>query len=397
MMATPDPSATPRRLLIEDWMPARAVGIESLRERASPIALPPIYFVHVWWARRPLAVSRAAILLSLLPADADRTLVERLLGFMIPAKDLLAVRERMDQGQQVEGGYGQTRCFSNPIPADDATAMHRILERDWGEVPSVLDPMGGGGSIPLEAARLGLRSFGSDYNPVATTVMRATVDHPIRFGKRLAERAKHWADKWEQRVKARLGPFMARETSGVATAYLYARTVPCPETGHPTPLVPDWSLLRPATVAVPVITDHDKGQWRAEIRQVGNLPGEIDRAPEPTYVRGGGRSLFGTRPSFSSDYVQAQAQAGRMGQVLYAVAVKDPKLRFRPPNDDDRDALTRAEAELARLKPGWDRDGILPVASLPYGDKTKEPLRAGATRWTDLFAPRQLLAMGILV
>ncbi|NBY46338.1 MAG: DUF1156 domain-containing protein, partial [Proteobacteria bacterium] len=90
-MATPDPSATPRRLLIEDWMPARAVGIESLRERISPQAMPPYNYIHVWWARRPLAVSRAAVLLSLLPADADRTLVERLLGFMIPAKDLLAV------------------------------------------------------------------------------------------------------------------------------------------------------------------------------------------------------------------------------------------------------------------------------------------------------------------
>ncbi|NBT25739.1 MAG: DUF1156 domain-containing protein, partial [Actinobacteria bacterium] len=66
-MATPDPSATPRRLLIEDWMPARAVGIESLRERQFMAPFPPNVQLHVWWARRPLAVSRAAVLLSLLP------------------------------------------------------------------------------------------------------------------------------------------------------------------------------------------------------------------------------------------------------------------------------------------------------------------------------------------
>ena len=397
MMATPDPSATPRRLLIEDWMPARAVGIESLRERISPQAMPPYNFIHVWWARRPLAISRAAILLSLLPADADRAMVEQVLGFLIPAPEVVKRREAMDAGVQVDGGYGQTRLFGNPLPEAAAAEMHRILVDAWGETPSVLDPMAGGGSIPLEAARLGLRSYGSDYNPVAATVMRATVDHPIRFGKRLAERAKHWAGEWERRVEARLGPFMPREASGVATAYLFARTVPCPETGHPTPLVPDWSLLRPATVAVPVITDHEKGQWRAEIRQVGNLPGEIDRAPEPTYVRGGGRSLFGTRPSFSSDYAQAQAQAGRMGHVLYAVAVKNPRLGFRPPNEEDLDALARAEAELARLRPAWERDRILPVAPIPAGDKTREAHRAGSKFWTDLFAPRQLLAMGILV
>ena len=396
MMATPDPSATPRRLLIEDWMPARAVGIESLRERQFMSPFPPNVQLHVWWARRPLAISRAAILLSLLPADADRAMVERVLGFKVPLPDFLARRDLMDQGVP-NVGYGQTRLFGNPIPEADAAEMHRILAEEWGEVPSVLDPMAGGGSIPLEAARLGLRSFASDYNPVAATVMRATVDHPIRFGTHLATRARHWADVFYKRSVERVDAFYGNARADRNYGWLFARTVPCPETGHPTPLVPDWSLLRPATVAVPVDIDSATGRWRVEIRQVGNLPGEIDRAPEPTYIRGGGRSLFGTRPSFSSDYVQAQAQAGRMGHVLYAVAFKDPSLRFRPPNEEDLDALARAEAELARLRPGWERDGFLPVAELHMVASDLRPRHYGGTRWTDLFAPRQLLAMGILV
>jgi adenine-specific DNA methylase len=59
--------------LIEDWLPIADLGEESVRERRSMSALPPIYYLHVWWARRPLVASRAAILASLLPADADRS------------------------------------------------------------------------------------------------------------------------------------------------------------------------------------------------------------------------------------------------------------------------------------------------------------------------------------
>ena len=399
MSAQPDAIQGHRRLLIEDWMPARAVGIESLRERASPIALPPNYFLHVWWARRPLAVSRAAILLSLLPANADRKLAERVLGFaggsdrVVDAARILEAANA--NGHRIDSPNGP-RAFSAPVTASDFGTVAAELKREWGEEPSVLDPMAGGGSIPFEAARLGLRSFGSDYNPVAATVMRATVDHPVRFGPRLAVRAKHWAGIWEQRVASRLGPFLPREASGLATAYIFARTVPCPETGHPTPLVPDWSLLKPATVAVPVDIDSATGYWRTEIRQVGNLPGEIATAPAPTYLRGGGKSLFGARPVFSAEYVKGHAMAGRLGSTLYAVAIKDPRLRFRAPTDADLAALASAEAELARLRPVWDRDGILPTAAYPESipDRYRQ---FGVKRWTDLFAPRQLLAMGILV
>ena len=400
MSALPDAIQGRRRLLIEDWMPARAVGIECLREENFfGGRFPPLKVMHVWWARRPLAVSRAAVLLSLLPTDADRALVERILGLhggseaVVRAADALA--HARQTGVSIPNPSGP-RAFEAPVAPGDIAASLSLLSATWGEVPTVLDPMAGGGSIPLEATRLGLRSFGSDYNPVAATVMRATTDHPFRFGPKLAVRAKHWGAIWEQRIASRLRQFYSGD-GNVANTLLFARTVPCPETGHPTPLVPVWSLLKPATVAVPVDIDSATGYWRTEIRQVGTLPGEIATAPERTYTRGGGRSLFGNRPVFDSGYVQGHAQSGRMGQVLYAVAVKDPRLRFRPPTDADLAALASAETELARLKPGWERDGILPVASIPDGDKTKEPLRAGANRWTDLFAPRQLLAMGILV
>lgn len=68
------------RRLIEDWLPIAALGEESVRERRSMTALPPTYYLHVWWARRPLVASRAAILASLLPADADPDKFLHMLG-----------------------------------------------------------------------------------------------------------------------------------------------------------------------------------------------------------------------------------------------------------------------------------------------------------------------------
>src|SRR2546421_6339077 len=70
----------PAPRLIEKWLPSAEIGEESVRERRSMTALPPTYYLHVWWARRPLVASRAAILASLLPADADRQKFKHLLG-----------------------------------------------------------------------------------------------------------------------------------------------------------------------------------------------------------------------------------------------------------------------------------------------------------------------------
>jgi len=148
----------------------------------------------------------------------------------------------------------------------------------------------------------------------------------------------------------------------------FARTVPCPDTGHPTPLVPDWSLSRPAggahIVAEAVITDGDKGKWTISVRKVGKEAGDIPRPPMPTYGRGKGISLF-TSTVIPADYIKAMAQSGRMGSALYAVAVKAVKLDFRPPEEAYLRALEAAERELARLRPQWERDGIIPTEEYP--------------------------------
>src|SRR5205085_9869507 len=112
------------RMLIEEWLPAAAIGVECMRERGSASALAPHTYLHVWWARRPLTAARAAVLGSLLPADFARDVFERLLGFGRPSKELVAVRQLMDRGYQVPGGFNADRAFKGALRADDCTRAH---------------------------------------------------------------------------------------------------------------------------------------------------------------------------------------------------------------------------------------------------------------------------------
>src|SRR4029077_3946794 len=135
--------------LIERWLPIAALSEESVRERRSMTALPPIYYLHVWWARRPLVASRAAVLASVLPADADRTKFLRALGIH---GDPVRARRLMDsakrRGVRVEDPYGYPRAFVYSPDTHNRRWIEHLLH---GIVPAVLDPTAGGGSIPFEA------------------------------------------------------------------------------------------------------------------------------------------------------------------------------------------------------------------------------------------------------
>lgn len=399
--------------MIEEWLPAAAIGVECMRERSSASALAPTTFMHVWFARRPLCASRAAVLGSLVPADFPRDLFERLIGFGRSGEELVAVRELMDTGVKIPGGFGCDRAFKNKLRDEDLEAMNKVVEEFWGEAPKVIDTMAGGGSIPLESARLGFETYANELNPVACTILEATVEYPFRFGTELAVRAKHWGKVLEERIAERLKPYYPKPDAATVHAYIYARTVPDPNVdGNPaTPLVPDWHLMNAdgkEIVANPIVDLANKS-WRIEVRNVGNLPGDLRKAPPASYKGGTGYSLFTATLSskgevtaqgrpIDGDWIKSAAQTGRMGSTLYAVAYKTSRgLEFRPPTQSDLDALAAAEEELNRVRPDWERRDILPSEEIPLGDKTKEVHNKGIYRWIDLFTPRQLLAMGVLV
>lgn len=155
-------AATDTRL-IERWLPIAALGEESVRERRSMTALPPIYYLHVWWARRPLVASRAAVLASVLPADADRAKFLHAVGIH---GDPVASRRRIDaarrRGERFEGeAYTYKRAFTHLPDLDDHALIRRGLMKLGLSSVTVLDPTAGGGAIPFESVRLGFPTIGT--------------------------------------------------------------------------------------------------------------------------------------------------------------------------------------------------------------------------------------------
>ena len=188
------------RRLIEDWLPIAALSEESIRERRSMTALPPTYYLHVWWARRPLVASRAAVLASLLPADADRQSFLHALGIHgDPVAARRAIDEAQRTGERVANPYSYRRAFTHSPDETDRRYLRRELAR-FGDGPVVLDPTAGGGSIPFEALRSGFDCLANDLNPVAALILKATVDWPLRFGDDVRREFENLAAEWRQRL-----------------------------------------------------------------------------------------------------------------------------------------------------------------------------------------------------
>ncbi len=397
-------------VLIESWLPIEAIGAESKRERGASSALPPLYFLHVWWARRPLTTSRAAILAGVLPqwsADWPAHLQVRfpdqaryhqwflelcgIFGDSVQARKLLDYAKQ--QGKAIPNPYTHPRAFTVNPSTEDLALMQDLLEHTWGTRDlSVLDPFAGGGSIPFEALRYGFTTIANDLNPVAAVILKATLDYPARFGPSLADDIRQWGQRWYELVKPKLQPYFTLLPPGAeGAAYLWARTVACPVTGKPVPLSPNWWLRKGGDpVAVKLIAEPDMDEPRFEI-VTGRDVAKID--PDTgTVSRGVGRSPWTGQP-IDGDYIKAEAQVGRMGQMLYAVAVKVPgRFEFRSPTDLDVDAYVVAEKAALEKRAAWIAGELIPTELFPGGNDNR-PLTYGMSAWFDFFSPRQIHSM----
>lgn len=415
-------------VLIEDWLPIQELGIESRREAAPiPGQFPKLKTLHVWWARRPLAASAGAILTSVMPAwteelaatfDDPRTASEvayrgwvlRLCGVWgdpVAAKKRIAIAN--EQGKTLgAAAYGYKPAWKNSPTPNDLKLLHHILELTWGELPKVADPTAGGGTIPYEAARYGLPSTANDLNAVAATILRAGIETTTRYGLDLKPHLETWGAILVKRCTDRLVPFFQLPDNSTNNSYIFARTIACPRTGKPTPLSPNWWLSkeRGGEWAVQVVTHRDGAELDAPEFDVIRGQGAIDSNPDQGTVSGGdGISIWDGLP-IDGDYIKAEAQAQRMGSLLYAVAVSYPapsgsrsrSIRgFRAPTRVDLDALAAADEDSDRLVSAWLANAIVPIEELPEGNKTSEPLRYGIIRWIDMFSPRQLLVHATFV
>ncbi len=383
-------------LLIERHIPVAPIGVECQRERGVSSALPPLYYLHVWWARRPLTSARTAILASLLPQDTDDDWFLKMLGIQgDPVRTKTRIQKAKKTGEDLgKDPYGYNRVFQHTPDDTDLTKLFARISDAWGDGPiRVLDPMSGGGSIPFESARYGFETYANELNPVAYSILKGTIEYPAEFGKELIPDLEKYGRKVYELAEPKLAQFYPKQDGEKVHGYIWARTVKCPECGLKVPLSPNWWLQKGARSYAVQVSAPDKGH--GDICQFKLLTDDAARASEPSdgsVSRGTGQCPR-CLSTVEGDHIKAEAQEGRMGQQLYALAIKTKQGKtFRLPTDEDLMAIEAAEDKLEENISRWSAQGLVPDEQIPGGTKQDEAKRYGAKQWKELFTPRQLLA-----
>lgn len=385
---------TPKKKLIEVSIPLDAINAAAKREKSTRQGHPST--LHLWWARRPLAVARAVLFAQLVddpsahperyPSEADqRRERERLWGLM--AK-LVVWKNSNDQKLL-------------------ARAHEEIRRSNGGELPKVLDPFAGGGTIPLEAQRLGLPAEGSDLNPVAVLITKALIELPPKFrdlppvhpgppshatgyhgAEGLAEDVRYYGKWMRDEAFRRIGHLYPRAkapdgTEHTVIAWIWARTVKSPNPANPieTPLVRSWWLSKRKGHEAYVVP-HVRGERVAyEVRHDADGP---DTKHDGTRNRRGGVSIADGTP-FDSEYIKEQGRSGHLGAQMIAIVGEHSRSRlYLAPSQNQTDA---AQVE---------HPAEIPGQKLPYDPRNVWTPPYGLTHFSDLFTNRQLVAMTTL-
>lgn len=423
-----------RKKLIEVALPLDAINRESAREKSIRHGHPST--LHLWWARRPLAACRAVLFGQLVDdpsawpdrfpgqdeQDRERQrifrIIEELVKWENSNNEVILDAARIEIARsfargRVADGEGGSR--DEEVLREEASP--KVVRAYLAEVvPAVHDPFAGGGSIPLEALRLGLRAIATDLNPVAVLINKALIEIPPRFARRapvgprlegtkqteidlrdwpgasgMAEDVRRYGAWMRDEAVKRIGDLYPQvdlppdHGGGKATvvAWLWARTVPSPNPAFRkvhVPLVSNFflSIKKDREVWVePVIDGHTyhfevrtgKSQNRAEIKRGTKLG------------RGANFRCILSDIPIEPDYIKAEGMAGRLGARLMAVVAQGQRKRIYlpPPELDPRLSSLKSE--------------FVPDLPLPGNRQYCNPPLYGLETFADLFTPRQLVAL----
>ena len=419
----------PKRLIEVD-LPIRRISAHARREKS--IRHGHISTLHIWWARRPLAACRAVICAALWPDPADEACPQAFRKAAAQALCNFAEKVRTDEtlaglckdswsrwlrttpavmrGDN-PAAWGDMRYalldfiadFANwdasTVPAFLETARaltqaaHEALGGAPGTRPLVVDPFAGGGSIPLEALRVGADTFASDLNPVAAMLNRVALEYAPRYGQQLVGEVRRWGEWVNSQAQERLEAFYPREQDGsVVVGYWWARTIICegPGCGVEVPIIKN-QVIRPgrdSAVAVQVVYDS------------GRLITRLLKGADAAAILGGtSRRSSVTCPACgfttSRSRVEAQANERGFGFHLLAVCTRsiEGRRHYRQPTAGDLVLLDRADESVAEWQ-GNEFGGIpaIPSEELPYLRSIFNVRVYGIDRWYKLYHRRQLLS-----
>lgn len=376
--------------LIEVDFPLREVSIESAREKNLRHGY--ISTLHIWWARKPLAASRATAYAALLLAPKSREEMEKKLGFLA---DLSKWENAL-----------------NPHLLE--IARNEIKESFQGKPPRLLDCFAGGGSIPFEALRLGCETYALDYNPVSVVILKATMEYPQVFGPKktkaedvlkasvknpLLEDVKYWG-KWVlEAAQKDIGEFYPSDSNGeILVCYLWARTIKCqnPSCRTEIPLLHQlWFAKKTGRkVALKIIAD--KKNKKVEFKIVEGK--QIDFDPSQGTTKNATVSCPVCGSAIGDKAVRKEMAAGKAGHRLVGVVLHRPGRQgktYRLAVKKDFDVFLKAKEHLTKKIKNWkwNFDPIPHEELPPIGTLGFRIQRYGMLEWGDLFQDRQKLAL----
>ncbi len=383
---------THKRKLIEVALPLEAINREAAREKSIRHGHPST--LHLWWARRPLAACRAVLFAQLVDDPSAHP-------------DRFPTEEAQEQERQ-----RLFRIIERLVPWE-ATQNETVLAEAREEIrrscgdnpPEVLDPFCGGGSIPLEAQRLGLVAHGSDLNPVAVLITKALIELPAKFAGQppvhprdgdgrlaveswrgaqgLAEDVRYYGAWMRDEAERRIGHLYPQATlpdgrTATVIAWIWARTVTCPNPACQAtmPLVRSFWLGKKKGKEAWVRPVVDGSRVRFEVGHGSSGP-----PVEGTVGRTGAICLVCNSP-VPLAHVRSEGKAGRMGAQLMATVADGHRQRIYLPPEPEQ--ITTADVA---------RPEDVPDTDIPYNPRYLTAPNYGMARHADLFTNRQLTAL----
>lgn len=390
---------TVKRKLIEVALPLEAINRESAREKSIRHGHPST--LHLWWARRPLAAARAVLFAQLVDdpsSHPDRFPTE---------EDQRRERERLHH--IIERLVVWENIRDERLLAE---ARAEILASTDNNPPPILDPFAGGGTIPLEAQRLGLEAHASDLNPVAVLINKALIEIPPKFkdqqpvhpslqgglvsykgAEGLAADVRAYGQWMRDEAQKRIGHLYPQAdlpdgTKANVIAWIWARTVTCPNPacGIEMPLVRSWWLGKKkgkeAYVVPTVVSDASHPSGQRVTFNIGHDPTQAPTAATDGTVGRTGATCLACESGVDLKYVRAEGRAGRLSEQLMAIVAEGNRARVYI-------APTTAHMEAARSSAPID----VPEATVPTHALGFRVQAYGMTKWADLFTNRQLVAL----
>jgi len=360
----------------------RLLNASKLKSRG----LPKIHNLMYYPARRPPSAARAVTLASALEYSPDIS------------KEVFLKAVGLENARKLarESGSLVTLYMADP----DRELVKKLLGRDPKEI-TVVDPMAGGGSIPLEALRLGFRTIAGDYNPLAYLILRATIEFPAKYGKRLLELLEREARDLVRYAEEALGKFYDKE----AKNYLFFISAEH-DCGGIIPLATHTLLSESKGLYVKPVFDKENKKLMFQVSQESP-------AFSPAICPYCGRSVSESdvrekwvkeHVKLLEDLLEGNIERAKDAPKVYVLAaVQLAKGRYRAPDERDAQLLVEASEELARSalrerEEGKSIEDYLPLAEIPEDNKVFKKLRSyGLKYWYQLYTPRQLLALYKLV